>query len=343
MPIKPKKLLIIFLLIFVLLTVVAVLINRPSPSPKTGSYPRPSYQPFFTQTTQPEIDFKELSKQDLPANTAEVITIPNYTKEQIVVFFQPIIKAYQLSAVTDESEAQEYLVWTNQTDSLQVNAATAQFSFKHSQVPSNSTNYINEVDALNLAKNWLNQYKLIPEGTSYQTTYLKSTGYELEPISETGPGVYFEFNFFPKLAQFPIWPTYEQSLSPVSIIVTNQGEIFYVSYQLPAIFYSQFIQSNQDLNRLQTSKQLLKTPPQINQAINSNQATITLSETAPGVPQSSISSLQKVNYSQPILGYQFVTLNQLNQFLPVFQLQGTATLDSGETVNVIAYLPALAK
>lgn len=303
--------------------------NKSVPEP---AFPQPSFQPYFIDAPQPEIGFGDLAKPQ--EKTLVVYELPAANQENLTNFFTPIINDLNLSL--DASAETDHFTWNNEDDYLMANKITGQFVLKiQPQILTKGID-VNETDALTIAKNWLTKYGLIDPETESQTSYL-AAGEELQPTPTKTPGVYYQFYFLPNLKDYPVFPAnYEPG--PVSVIVTNQGNVFYVNYQLPPFFYTQYLKQPKAV----TGKDYkILTAVQVEAAIKNNQAVIVSSQLESGEWQTSTATVKQVNYQQSVLGYS--TEPQGTLIVPVFQLRGAAKLDSGETVTVTAYLPALAE
>ncbi|MBU2052207.1 hypothetical protein KKH13_03330 [Patescibacteria group bacterium] len=293
---------------------------------------QPSFQPFFIDTPQPEISFQDLAKPQ--EKTLAAYQLPPANQENLTSFFTPIIDDLKLKL--DTSVETDYFTWNNENGYLMVNKNTGQFVLKIQPPTPRGGIDINETDALTVAKNWLVKYQLMDPETEYLVSYLEP-GDELQPTPTKTPGNFYQFHFLPRLNNYPLFPgNYEPG--PVSVIITNQGEVFYINYQLPPLFYAQYLKQPQSV----TGKDYkLKTTVQIDTAINNNQAVIISSQLESGEWQTSTAKVKQVNYQKSVLGYSAEPQNNL--IIPVLQLRGTALLDDGETTQITAYLPALAE
>lgn len=332
-----KRLIILGLFIFsFLLFVIIRSVSSPRLNKKAGSVPQPSFKPFFSEPQQPTTSFKDLfSSTTSQPKTVPVAQVNAPSKDSLQNFFQPIANDLKLgtsATITPSSELQ----WINGSDYLKVNQQSGQFNLKiHSQNP-NTQNPINEIDAVSIAKNWLEKYQLIAPETPYKTSYLESSDNELQPVNEFTPGVYFQFNFSPTINKFPIFSSY-QNPSPIIVVVTNQGEIFYISYQLPAIFYHDYLNGPSSLSSAQIP---IKSPQEVGEEIKKGLAVITAIATSSGQSLSTDSQIKTVDYQSINLGFKFESAQ--SSFLPIFQLLGTGTLEDSTTVQVTAYLSAIA-
>lgn len=326
-----KKKLFIIAAAFLGFILVLVLIS----SNKSGEEPaplQPSFQPYFIDAPQPEIGFGDLTKPQ--EKTLIVYELPTANQENLTSFFTPIINDLNLSL--DASAETDHFTWNNEDDYLMANKITGQFVLKiQPQILTKGID-VNETDALTVAKNWLVKYGLINPETESQTSYL-AAGEELQPTPIKTPGAYYQFYFLPKLKDYPVFPAnYEPG--PISIIITNQGEVFYVNYQLPPLFYTQYLKQPKAV----TGKDYkILTAAQVEAAIKNNQAVIVSSQLESGEWQTSTATVKQVNYQQSVLGYSVEPQGTL--IVPVFRLQGTAGLEDGTKTQVTAYLPALAE
>ncbi len=291
-----------------------------------------NFQPYFIDAPQPEIGFQKLT-QELE-KTITAYQLPSSSQENLTGFFTPIIDDLKLTL--DTSAETDYFTWNNEDAYLMANKTTGQFVVKIQPRVLTKGIDVNETDAQTVAKNWLIKYQLIDPGIDYRMSYLEA-GDELRPTSTKTPGGFYQFYFLPKLDHYPLFAN-NSDLGPISVIVTNQGEVFYVNYQLPVLFYGQYLKQP----KAAAGKDYkLKTAAQVEAAIKNNQAVIVSSQLESGEWQTSTAKIKQVSYQKSVLGYSAEPQNNL--IAPVFQFQGTAVLDDGTTTQVTAYLPALAE
>lgn len=334
---KKRLFIILGLVVLLVIVIIFVFMKKPqssSPAPITTA---PSYHPFYSSAPK-TVTAPSPSDFNLPQKIA-VYSFSPLTIETIKQFFAPIVTNLGFSAPPTPTtlNSSPHLVWTNQSAYFDVDLQTGQFYAKPPTKTFFADSSVTESQALDLAKNWLQQYKLLDTAANYEVAYLQNSGYELEesPTDSHSPFAY-RFYFSPEINHFPIF-TASPAKSTVVIDIARQGYIFQINYQLPALFYSSYLTSP---DQLQLQEYAVKNSQQITQSINANQATIVSSKTTEGNFAPSNQTIVKANYQQTKLGYQAKPVN--NQFIPVFQLSGTAALDNGSTVNVTAYLPALA-
>ena len=305
-----KKKLFIISGIFLGFVLILLLVSS-NKSGQKPSLPQPNFQPYFIDAPRPEVSFQDLAKPQ--EKTLAAYQLPPANQENLTSFFTPIIDDLKLNL--DTSAETDYFTWNNEDDYLMATKITGQFVLKiQPQVLTKGID-VNETDALTVAKNWLTKYQLIDPGTDYRVSYLEA-GDELRPTPTKPPGSYYQFYFLPKINGYPLFPA-NYELGPVSVIVTNQGEMFYVNHQLPPLFYSQYLKQPKTV----TGKDYkLKTAAQVEEAIKNNQAVIVSSQLESGEWQTSTAKVKQVNYQQSVLGY--LAEPQNNLITPVFQLQG---------------------
>lgn len=330
-----KRLFILFGLVILSLIIFALIKKPQPPSPIATA---PSYHPFYSSAPK-TVTAPSPSDFNLPQKIA-VYTFSPLTIEAVKQFFAPIVTNLGFSAPPTQTtlNSSPHLIWTNQSAYFDVDLKTGQFNAKPLTKTFFADSAITESQALDLAKNWLQQYQLLDTAANYEVTFLQNSGYELEesPTDSRSPFAY-RFYFSPEINHLPIF-TASPAKSTVIIDIASKGYIFQINYQLPALFYSSHLTSP---DQLQSQQQTIKNSQQITQAVNANQAVIVSAKTTAGNFAPSNQTIVKADYQQTKLGYQANPVN--NQFVPVFQLTGTAVLDDGSTVvNVTAYLPALA-
>lgn len=332
-----KKYLFIFLGLVILSLIIFLLAKKPKPSSPAPAAATPSYQPFYSSLPK-TITAPSPTNLDQPQKVA-VYSLSPLTIDAVKQFFAPIVANLGFSAPPAPTtlNSSPHLIWTNQSAYFDVDLKTGQFNAKPLTKTFFADSSVTESQALDLAKNWLQQYKLLDTGANYEVTYLQNSGYELEesPTDFHDPFAY-RFYFSPEINHLPIF-TASSAKSTIIIDVASKGYIFQINYRLPALFYSSYLTSP---DQLKSQEYSIKNSQQITAAINTHQAVIVSSKTTAGNFAPSNQTIIKVNYQQTKLGYQTSPVN--DQFIPVFQLTGTATLNNGSTVNVTAYLPALA-
>lgn len=328
-----KKKIVIIAGLFLVLVLILVFFGKRTPQLQS-TLPQPSFPAYFPVQPQPEISFGDLNK--VKQKQLAVYQLPKTDRQILIDFFNPIASDLQVK-ITNESTNPDYLSWGNPEKQLSVKLTTGQFTLKISPQLPNRGLSINEADALIIARNWLNKYKLIDPQTQADVSYLTSDGSELSPTTIKSEGVFFQFNFRPGLDTYPFFPNNLRD-GPISVTVTNMGEIFYINYQLPVLFYAQWLINPKFLS---SNNFPIKTTEQINQAITQNQAIIVFSQTENGQAQTSTAKITQVNYKTTVLGYQSQPHNNL--IIPIFQLTGTGILEDGTVVTVTAYLPAMAE
>ena len=332
-----KKRLLIILGLVILSLIIFLLAKKPkTPSPAPAAA-IPSYRPFYSTlprtVTAPSPAGLDQTKK------VTVYSFSPLTIEAVKQFFAPVVANLGFSAPPTPTtmNSSPRLIWTNQSAYFDVDLQTGQFHAKPPTKTFFGDSTVTESQALELAKNWLQQYQLLDTAANYEVTYLQNSGYELEETSTVSSAPFaYRFYFSPEINHLPIF-TASSVKAAIIIDVARQGYLFQINYQLPALFYSSYLTSP---NQLQFQERTIKNSQQITQAINANQATIVSSKNTVGNFAPSNQTIIKANYQQTKLGYQASPVN--NQFIPVFQLSGTAALDDGSTVNVTAYLPALA-
>jgi hypothetical protein len=332
-----KKRLFIILGLVILSLIIFLLAKKPKTPSPAPTVAIPSYHPFYSSlpktVTAPSPAGLDQTKK------VAVYSFSPLTIEAVKQFFAPIVANLGFSAPPAPTtlNSSPHLVWANQSAYFDVDLQTGQFIAKPLTKTFFADSTVTESQALDLAKNWLQQYQLLDTDANYEVAYLQNSGYELEesPTDFHSPFAY-RFYFSPEINHLPIF-TASSAKSTIIIDVARQGYIFQINYQLPALFYSSYLTSP---NQLQFQERTIKNSQQITQAINTHQATIVSSKTTEGNFAPSNQTIAKVNYQQTKLGYQTSPVN--DQFIPVFQLTGTATLNNGSTVKVTAYLPALA-
>jgi len=322
-----KKLVFITAVVILLISLLFFALPEKQPS---GSLSQPDLKPYFSKLASPSVSFTQLNSM-LPEKKLPVFNVPDPDQNQLADFFQPMAQNLKLpqNPKSKTINSVPFLSWASTDGYLNVNLQTGQFSLKISH-PSNKTAYINEIDALNLARNWLEQFNLINQESAVTIGYLSHGGQELMPQVSPSLGAYFQFNFTPEFNDQPVFSTIEHSFSPITIMITNQGQIFYVNYQLPVLALESAGLNSQPVK--------LKKLSQINQEISANKPVITLAESQPGISQSTLGQPDNITYQQFIPGYQFVRLQNQNLFLPILQLKGTATLDNKLQVDLTAFL-----
>ena len=306
-----KRLLILFGLLILSLIIFTIAKNPPPPSPANLNLP-----------------------QKIP-----VYTFTPPTSEAVKQFFAPIVAnlGFPGPPIQTSLNSTPHFIWTNQSAYFDVDLETGRFHAKPLPKTFFADSTVTQSQALDLAKNWLQQYQLLDTAAGYEVAYLQNSGSELEEttVNPLNPSAY-RFYFSPEINRLPVF-TASPAKSTVVIDIARQGYIFQINYQLPALFYSAYLTSP---NSLSSQQQTIKNSQQITQAVNANQAVIVSAKTLAGNFAPGNQPIIKVNYQQTTLGYQLNPID--NQFIPVFQLTGTAALDDGSTVNVTAYLPALA-
>lgn len=332
-----KKYLFILFILVILSLIIFLLAKKPKPSSPAPTAATPSYQPFYSSLPK-TVTAPSPANLD-QAQKIAVYTFPPLTIEIVQQFFAPIVTNLGFSAPPTQTtmNSSPRLIWTNQSAYFDVDLKTGQFHAKPLTKTFFGDSTVTESQALDLAKNWLQQYKLLDTAANYEVAYLQNSGYELEesPTDFRDPFAY-RFYFSPEINRFPIF-TASLAKSTVVIDIARQGYIFQINYQLPTLFYSSYLTSP---NQLKSQEYSIKNSQQITESVNANQATIVSAKTTAGNFAPSNRPIIKANYQQTKLGYQSNPVN--DQFIPVFQLTGTAALDDGSTVNITAYLPALA-
>lgn len=307
--------------------------QTPSPAPKTANSP---YQPFYSSAPK-TIAPPSSPNLDLPQKIA-VYTFSPLTNEAVKQFFAPLAAnlGFTDPPTPTTLNSSPHLLWTNQSAYLDVDLQTGQFHAKPLTKTFFSASSFTQSQALEFAKSWLLQNRLLDTVANPETTYLQNSGYELEETSTIPPDPFaYRFYFSPTINSLPFF-TGSAAKSPIIIDIARQGYIFQINYQLPAPFYSSYLTSP---NQIQSQQQTIKNSQQITAAINTHQAIIVSSKTLEGNFAPSNQPITQVYYQQTTLGYQTNPVN--NQFIPIFQLTGAGTLDNGSTVNITAYLPAL--
>lgn len=330
---KKKKLVLIAAAIILTLTLILLILPK-TQTPSSVALPQSSIKPYYTAASSPAVNFNQLSSF-LPAKALPIFIVPMPDQNQLIRFFQPIADGLklQVNPKTIIINSVSFLSWADPNSYLNVNLETGQFSLKLGLSSAVKTADINEIDALNVARTWLEKSNLISSESSSVTSYLDKKGQELSPQASPSPGSYFQFDFTPKFNNQPVFSTLEHSFSPVTIIVSNQGQIFYVNFQLPVL--------SLDSDSLNSQVIKLKTLAQINQEVAANKPIITLAESQPGIYQAGLGQPKNINYQQIIPGYQFVRRENQNLFLPILQLKGTADLDNKQQVYLTAFLPLI--
>lgn len=323
-------------LIIILIITLLFLISKPLPTTdqQFGTLPQPSITSFSELLKPLESTSKAPS---LPADKTTVVVyqLPTPSGFELQDFLNPIATEFNFTQPAEETtfNSAPHLLWSLGPNYLALNLQTGQFYLKlKPQLSSDSTNII-ESDAFQIAKRWLTNHQLLHPDSSYKTTYLKNYGSQFELTPDANSADIYQFHFFPAINNFPIFSTQLQD-SPITVAVTNQGDIIEIDYQLPPLFYSDYLKNNP----LQTSTYPLKDQSQLSQEITQGLPVIASSQLSLGKYPASTTNIKKVSYDQIVLGYQ-ADPNQ-NLLLPVFQLKGTATLEDGQTTQVTAYLPA---
>jgi hypothetical protein len=326
----PKKIVLVILAVVTLVFLALVVPQKNKNENKAGQVAFPA----FESNLQPDQDFADLSDLQLESAAELIIQLPMISLKETIDFFSNLATDYNL-VLNDQIEsaaANKKIYWTSNLGYLEVYQPTGQFEFKlFLNQKKQSVPAIAEVDAANLAREWLKKYQFIPENTSFQTLFFKKEGYELKQVENKNEVEIFRFIFFPTIHQLPLFFP-ETDETPLIVEVTASGEIF-------RVFHQAFPYLMKDGYR-QTTKAKLKSSLKIQQEISQKLPTITRLNSEINQPLKS-HQIKKVFYKKIDLGYRLST--DETQLIPVFQLTGTAKTDIDESVTVTAYLPALAE
>ena len=284
-----------------------------------------------TPSSAPETTFDQLSLNQM-VQKVDVYQISSPTQDQLGNLFNPIAQEFNFPNAPQKIDINKIpsLFWNNSPNFLTVNLLSGSFTLDlHPQISASLSN-LAEIDAVNIAKNWLLKNKLITENAQFQALPIEDKIGDLYkgPLAQD-----WQIFFYPTLDNLPIF-TPNSIDAPISVIITSQGNLYSVYYRLPSILFT-------DSNSVKTVGHPILSSDQIQQAIKNKQPTITRITFTNGRFASSTTNLKAVNYNKIVLGYANEATN--GQLPPLFQLTGSAQLDSGETVTVTAYLPALAE
>lgn len=332
---QSKKRLVLALIILLIITLL-FFISKPPPTTdqQFGTLPQPSIT-SFSEFLKPLESTSDAPSLPADKTTIAVYQLPTPSNFELQDFLNPIATEFNFTQPAEETtfNSTPHLLWNIGPNYLALNLQTGQFYLKlKPQLSSGSTNII-ESDAFQIANRWLINHQLLPSNSSYKATYLKAYDSQFELTPDAGAADIYQFHFFPTINNLPIFSTQLQD-SPVTVAVTNQGNIIEIDYQLPTLFYSDYLKNNS----LQASTYPLKTQAQLSQEITQGLPIIASSQLSPGKYPASTTNIKKASYEQITLGYQ-ADPNQ-NLLLPVFQLKGTAVLEDGITTQITAYLPA---
>lgn len=327
---KTRKKLVLAIILGLL---IVILVMLPGAKKKTAE-PNPNEQikiPALNQdiNPQPSVAIKTL----LQIKQVRVFEPLKFSRDQIADFFDPIADELNFpnNPQTINIDQIPHLYWENSPNSFAVDLITGSFSLDLKKDAASSSK-VSETDALLFAKNWLINHRMISNETIYETSYFQDINYELSVTDNPDQADVYTFYFFPTINNLPIFIT-DSFDPPISVTVNKFGKITSISYRLPALFFA----NKPELK--QSQKQILSTK-QIEEKINNKQAVIFSVTDTDGTFISSTENLNNLTYQKIELGYS--NDFSLGYFLPMFQLTGIATLDTGETVTVTAYLPALA-
>ena len=330
---KPKTALGIGLGVLLIALVILLPALRQSKPSQQGLLPPPSYNPIY-QFSRPG----QNQLQAPPPSDQTSIAVYQHSASSLDLqnFFNPMAQSLNFIEPPQEMvfNSVPHLVWKKGTSTLSLNLQTGQFYIKVSASEFSDSTQVIEPDALTIAKTWLADHRLMDQDTPHQTSYYQSHEGQLEPVADPALADTYQFSFFPTLNRLPLFSTNLDN-APIAISVTSAGNIFIVDYQLPALLYSTYLTNP---GELKTTTYPLKTADQVSQDIQAGLPTVTLLKTGPRAYPTTATKVTSADYQHLTLGYQA----QANQgmLLPVFQLTGTAQLETGNTAEITAYLPA---
>jgi len=326
----PKKKLIIIILAPLLLAVIFLLIR---PAKKTTLppvvIPLPSVRPFSGSLP----GLTDSSSLETPVvKTAAYFQLATPDQTSLKAFFSPLAQDFGFIDQPQNSQLNRVprLLWMNGSAYLDVNLTTGQFNFKPLLTNTAGRPAISLTQALDIAKNFFQKYRLLNTDSPYEINYLKSSAYETHPVSETDSPDIFRFYFYPLMDRLPVFSS-DFEPAPAAIDITKQVDIFQVNYRLPALAMA-------NLSKPQTQV-TLKSEAQIKQEAAANKAVIASVKTGPAEYVASTTKITNAQYTKTELGYQFDEKNF--SLTPVFKLSGTATLANGTQAEITAYLPAV--
>lgn len=319
----------VLIIIFVVI-LVALIIPFKKPAKKQFENLPEIHLQALNPSLKPATAFSEIST-DQPIKQIAVYQISPPTQDQLNNLFNPIVREFNFSNLPENIEINKtpHLFWNNAPNFLTVNLQSGTFTLDlHPPVASTSTATI-EVDALNFARNWLLKYNLITEEANYKSARLTD---QIGDADNRAGLQNFQLYFYPTVNNLSIF-TPNSIDAPISVIITPQGDIYSVYYRLPAVLFT-------DIKSIKTVNYPVLSSAQIDQAIKDKKPTIARLTFSDGRYVPSTANIKTINYQQIVLGYSNEIANGF--LLPVFQLTGIAALEDGSTVNVTAYLPALA-
>lgn len=321
---KPVLLIVLFVIIVLLIIPFK---KKSQPPPENLS---DIHLEALNPSLKPTATFDQIALKQ-PEKQIVVYQIPAPSQDQLTNLFNPIAREFNFSNSPENININKTpsLFWNNAPNFLTVNLQSSSFTLDYHPQSASSSAKLAEIDAINIAKNWLLKYQLIFEDAKSESSAIED---KLGDSYPEGAAPNYQIYFYPTLNNLPIF-TPNSIDAPISVIITPQGNIYSVYYRLPAILFT-------NLQSLKTSNHSILSSAQINQAIKDKNPIITRLTFSDGKFAPSTSNLKTVNYTQITLGYSNEITN--NQILPIFQLTGTGTLDNGATVTVTAYLPALA-
>ena len=304
--------------------------EKTKPTPETTTINIPAFQ----RELNPPPAEAEIS----PAlqQTINIYRLSNIDRARLQNFFQPVANDLDITSATEaiEIDGQPHLFWANSPNFLTVNTLSGTFIVDWHEHPPTGAK-ISEADSLLFSRNWLNKYQLIKDNWLVTTEYFADIDGETIPQKNSvGADVYL-FSFSPTIDGLPIFNTQTtEKTAPVSVMIDAFGNILSVNYQLPSLFFAEQLTT-------ETNQQTVLTSQQIEQSIAAGKPVITAITFLNGNFAPSNSKIANLSYRQTTLGYS----NDITAgyFVPVFQLAGSGTLESGESVIVTAYLSALAQ
>lgn len=320
---------IFLVVIFVVLALLIIPFGKTKK--KTAETPSTIRLKALNPSSAPETTFDQLSLNRM-VKKIDVYQISSPSQNQIDHLFNPIVQEFNFSKAPEKIDINQVpnLFWNNAPNFLTVNLQSGAFTLDFHPRSMAAGSKLAEIDAANIAKNWLIKYQLIAENTQFQAAPIEDKiGDSYQDSSRPNWQIYF----YPTLNDLPIF-TPNSVDAPISVIVTSQGNLYSVYYRLPPVLFTK-------AQIVKTANRSILSNDQVQQAIKDKKPTITRIAFPNGRFASSNTNLKIVNYNKIVLGYSNEITN--SQLLPIFQLTGTAQLDSGEIVTVTAYLPALAE
>ncbi len=321
------------LIAFILLLKIRSASNQPSPAEQIfGDLPEINLP--STQFAPPSSTPQTTNLPQTTLKTAPVYQLPQPSEEVLLQFFQPISQeqGFTNKPLSITLNQTPHLMWQNDKNFLTLNLSSGQFTLDlHPQSVEPPSFIISEQKAISIIKDWLTSHNLLQAG--FDSTVKKFTTHfnEFAPAQPNDPITAYQISITPKINHLPLTSP-DPFEAPISAIVDTAGNIISLYYRLPALTFSPDLSS---------SFYPLLTNQQINAAIKANQPSIQTISYANGQLAPTTSTISNLSYSSISLGYS--PDSKSNYLQPIFILTGTATLEDGTTVQVTAYLSAIAK